>query len=222
MKVLIIEDAKSSVEHIGLAVDACGYDYDVARDGQTGWRMLSNGNYDVAFVDIELPKMDGKDIIQRAHSRGLSTFLVVLSSHGSEADKLSGFAMGADEYLVKPISVDELKWRLKAISRRLTRACGKEILSWEGLVVNVDTQKVRRNGRSIELTPREKKLLILLMRRRGRPVSVDEIGSVIWGDDLNPDSTVVQSNVSRLRKKLRKGDEDDVIHTVRDMGYVFK
>lgn len=112
--------------------------------------------------------------------------------------------------------------RLKAVARRLSPVDEPEILKGAGVVVNVDTQEVRRNGRSIKLSPREKKLLILLMRNAGRTVPADTIVEYVWGEGINPDSTVVHANVSRLRKKLRLGDEDDVIHTVRDIGYVFK
>lgn len=222
MKVLIIDDDKMQVEHVAAAVDLCGFERDSAMDGRIGCSMLMKGGYDVAFIDIELKQYDGKDILRKARAKNLKTYLIVLSSHASEADRLSGFAMGADDYLVKPVSIDELSMRLKAVARRLHPILGAEVLSGAGVVFNVTTQEVRRNGRVVELTPREKKLLALLMRNKGRPISLETIVGHIWGDEIDPCSTVAQANISRLRKKLRTGDEDEVIHTMRDVGYVFK
>ena len=222
MKVLIIDDERMQAEHVASAVAACGLDYDIETTGKRGCAKLLQGIYDIAFIDIRLGHEDGKDILHRARAKGVQTFLVVLSSHTSQADRLSAFAMGADDFLAKPVSQDELVMRLKAIARRLSPANGPEILSGGGVVVNVNTQEVRRNGRVVCLSPREKKLLILLMRNKDRPVPTDTIVEHVWGDGIDPDSTVVLANVSRLRKKLRLGDEDDVIHTVRDIGYVFK
>lgn len=222
MNVLIIDDDRAQRQHLAAAVDRCGMTCEVAADGQAGVSRLLSGEFDVAFVDIELPKVDGKDILHRARAKGVRTYLVVLSSHTSEAEKLSCFSMGADDFLSKPVSIDELAMRLKAIARRLVPAEEAEILRGNGVTVNVETMEVRRYGRVIRLTPRESKLLVLLMRNRGRPISLETIIEHVWGDGIDPDSTVAQANISRLRKKLRLGDESDVIHTVRDVGYVFR
>lgn len=223
MKVLIIDDEKMQAEHIAEAVEACGFDYDIELSGKRGCAKLLQGSYDIAFIDIRLGRNeDGKDILHAARSKNIKTFLVVLSSYANEGDKLSAFSLGADDFLTKPITRDELIMRIKAIARRLLPMSTPEILRGAGMVVNIDTQEVRRNGREITLSPREKRLLILLMRNAGRIVPMDTIAEYVWGDGVNPDSTVVRANVSRLRMKLRLGDENDVIHTIRDIGYVFK
>ena len=222
MRVLVVEDEKMQAEHVASAVEACGFECDVEMTRKGGCMKLLKGNYDIAFIDIRLGREDGKDIIHSARERGVQTYLIVLSSFASQGEKHAAFAMGADDFLTKPVPRDELIMRLKAIARRLSPMDEPEILKGAGVVVNVDTQEVRRNGRSIKLSPREKKLLILLMRNAGRTVPADTIVEYVWGEGINPDSTVVHANVSRLRKKLRLGEEDDVIHTVRDIGYVFK
>ena len=222
MRVLIVEDEKMQAEHVASAVEACGFECDVEMSRKSGCMKLLKGNYDIAFIDIRLGDDDGKDIIHSARLRGVQTYLIVLSSFASQGEKHAAFAMGADDFLTKPVPRDELIMRLKAIARRLSPMDEPEILKGAGVVVNVDTQEVRRNGRSIKLSPREKKLLILLMRNASRTVPTDTIVEHVWGDGIDPDSTVVQANISRLRKKLRLGEEDDVIHTVRDIGYVFK
>lgn len=222
MRVLIIEDEKMHAEHVASAVNACGFECDVEMTRKGGCAKLLKGAYDIAFIDIRLGREDGKDIIHSARERGVQTYLIVLSSFASQGEKHAAFAMGADDFLTKPVPRDELIMRLKAVARRLSPVDEPEILKGAGVVVNVDTQEVRRNGRSIKLSPREKKLLILLMRNANRTVPADTIVEYVWGEGINPDSTVVHANVSRLRKKLRLGDEDDVIHTVRDIGYVFK
>ena len=222
MRVLIVDDEKMQTEHVASAVEACGFACDVEMTRRGGCARLLKGDYDIAFIDIRLGREDGKDIIHSARANGVRTFLIVLSSFAGPAEKHAAFEMGADDFLAKPVSRDELIMRLKAIARRMSPSSAPEILKGAGVVVNVDTQEVRRNGRIVSLSPREKKLLILLMRNANRTVPTDTIVGHVWGDGLDPDSTVVQANVSRLRKKLRLGDEDDVIHTVWDIGYVFK
>lgn len=222
MRVLIIEDEKMQAEHVASAVNACGFECDVEMTRKGGCAKLLKGAYDIAFIDIRLGDDDGKDVIHSARQRGVRTYLIVLSSYAGPGEKHAAFEMGADDFLTKPVSRDELVMRLKAIARRLVPENEPEILKGAGVLVNVDTQEVSRNGRMIKLSPREKKLLILLMRNAGRTVPTDTITEHVWGDGLDPDSTVVQANISRLRKKLRLGEEDDVIHTVRDIGYVFK
>lgn len=222
MRVLIVEDEKMQAEHVASAVEACGFECDIEMTRKGGCAKLLKGNYDIAFIDIRLGREDGKDIIHSARQRGVRTFLIVLSSFAGPAEKHAAFGMGADDFLTKPVSRDELIMRLKAIARRLSPASEQEVLKGAGVVVNVDTQTVTRNGRRIELAPREKRLLVLLMRNMGRTVPIDTIVDYVWGDGMDPDSTVTRANVSRLRKKLCLGDEDDVIHTVRDIGYVFK
>lgn len=222
MRVLIIEDEKMHAEHVASAVNACGFECDVEMTRKGGCAKLLKGAYDIAFIDIRLGDDDGKDVIHSARQRGVRTYLIVLSSYAGPGEKHAAFEMGADDFLTKPVSRDELVMRLKAIARRLVPENEPEILKGAGVLVNVDTQEVSRNGRMIKLSPREKKLLILLMRNAGRTVPTDTITEHVWGDGLDPDSTVVQANISRLRKKLRLGEEDDVIHTVRDIGYVFK
>ena len=222
MRVLIVEDERMQAEHVASAVEACGFECDVEMTRKDGCAKLLKGNYDIAFIDIRLGRDDGKDIIHSARQKGVQAYLIVLSSYASQGEKHAAFSMGADDFLTKPVSRDELIMRLKAIARRLVPTGEPEILKGAGVVVNVDTQEVRRNGRSIKLSPREKKLLILLMRNANRTVPTDTIVEHVWGDGIDPDSTVVHANISRLRKKLRLGEEDDVIHTVRDIGYVFK
>ena len=222
MRVLIVDDERMQAEHVASAVEACGFDCDVETTRRGGCAKLLKGNYDIAFIDIRLGREDGKDIIREARTKGVRTYLIVLSSFAGPAEKHAAFEMGADDFLAKPVPIDELRMRMKAIARRLSPANEPEILKGSGVLVNADTQEVRRNGREIKLSPREMKLLILLMRNAGRTVPTDTIVEHVWGDGIDPDSTVVHANISRLRKKMRLGDEDDVIHTVRDIGYVFK
>lgn len=221
MKILIVEDDKMSAQHAAAAVAACGYDCDLASDGNEGLRRMATTDYDIALIDIEMPGLGGLDVIRTARQRGTRTYLAILSSHTSTAERIAGLKMGADDYLVKPISIDELALRLQAIARRLAPCHGPEILSGAGVVVDVGAQTVRRNGQLIDLTPKEKKLLIYLMRNRGRCQPYDSIADHVWGP-LDSVGSVVSANVSRLRKKLAAGGDEEVIHTVRDVGYVFK
>lgn len=223
MKVLIVEDEPMQAEHAAAAVGVCGFESEIAHDGQEGLAKLWSDAYDIAIVDVEMPRMGGLDLIRFARQKQIRTYFVVLSSRTSPADKISGLQMGADDYLVKPISIDELSLRLRAIARRLNPATGIETLSSAGVVVNIGEQTVWRDGNVIELTPREKEILVLLMRNKGRCIQYDVIASQVWGPiDVSP--SVVSANISRLRKKLAVGENADkeVIHTIRDFGYVFK
>ena len=221
MKVLVMEDDRLSAEHAVAAVDACGYDCDVASNGKEGLRMMAANEYDIALVDIEMPELGGLDVIRTARQRETDTYLIVLSSHASPAERIAGLKMGADDYLVKPISIDELSLRLQAVARRIAPDSAEDILSCAGVVVNVDKKTVRRNGQIIELTPTERKLLVCLMRNKGICVTYDSIADHLWWH-LDSTGSIVSANVSRLRKKLAAGGDREVIHTVRDFGYVFK
>ena len=221
MKVLVMEDDKMAAEHAAAAIGVCGFQCDFARNGREGLGLLSKGDYDIALVDIEMPGLGGLDVLRTARKRGIRTYLLVLSSHASEAERIAGLKMGADAYLVKPISIDELSLRLQAIARRIDPVCAEDILSCAGVVVNVDKQTVRLDGQLIDLTPTERKLLVYLMRNRGRCVTHDAIADHLWWH-LGSTGSVVSANVSRLRKKLAAGGCREVIHTVRDVGYVFK
>ena len=187
MRVLVVEDERMQAEHVASAVEACGFECDVEMTRRGGCMKLLKGNYDIAFIDIRLGREDGKDIIHSARERGVRTFLIVLSSFAGPGEKHAAFAMGADDFLTKPVSRDELIMRLRAIARRLSPADESEILTGAGVTVNVDTQEVSRNGRSIKLSPREKKLLILLMRNASRTVPTDTIVEHVWGDGIDPD-----------------------------------
>ena len=129
MKILVMDDEPLQAEHVAAAAESCGYTCDVAKDGIEGYALLSGGSYDIAVIDVEMPRLGGLDVVRKARQRGVKTFLVVLSSHGSEADRVSGLSIGADEYLVKPVPIDEMALRLKAIARRLQPQAAPEVLS---------------------------------------------------------------------------------------------
>ena len=221
MKMLIVEDDKMAAQHAAAAAGVCGYECDIAGNGREGLRMMSEKDYDIALVDIEMPGLGGLDVLRTARQRGTRTYLLVLSSHASEAERIAGLRMGADDYLAKPISIDELSLRLQAIARRMSPNQEAEVLSCSGVVVNIDAQTVRRNGQTIDLTPKEMKLLVYLMRNKGRCLPYDSIADHVWGP-IDSVGSVVSANVSRIRKKLAVGGDEEVIHTVRDVGYVFK
>ncbi|MGN0876096.1 MAG: response regulator transcription factor [Kiritimatiellia bacterium] len=222
MKILIMDDNTLQNQHVAAAAAACGYACDIAEDGQSGWAMLATGAYDLAIIDCEMPRLGGLDVVRKARQRGVRTYLIILSSHNSEADRIAGLSMGADDYLGKPIPIDELSLRMKAIARRLQPQAERETLSGAGIVMDMETQTVRRAGKVVDLTPREKKLLTLFLRNKGRCLTYGAIADHVWGSGCDAGSSVVTANVCRLRKKLNAESLDEVIHTVRDVGYVFK
>ena len=210
-------------KYVSITFYVSGYEVKGFLDGASMLAELENGMPKLIMLDIMLPGEDGLSILKklRADERTKRIPIMMVTAKTTELDKVRGLDMGADDYLVKPISIDELSLRLQAIARRLVPDQEADVLSCSGVVVNIDKQTVRRNGQPIDLTPKERKLLVYLMRNKGRCLSYDSIADHVWGP-IDSVGSVVSANVSRLRKKLAAGGAEEVIHTVRDVGYVFK
>jgi len=219
--VLVVEDDARIRDYIGRGLRGSGHTVDQAADGHEALVMLTSNQYDVAVVDIMLPRLDGLSVIRRARERGTTTPVLVLSALSSVDDRVKGLREGADDYLAKPYSFSELEARLEALYRRAKGdARPLEELRVGPLSLNLLSRRACRDGVEIELQPKEYALLEYLMRNRGRVVSKSTLLDRVWGINFDPHTNVVDVLVSRLRAKIDRDFDVKLLKTRRGMGYV--
>ena len=199
-----------------------GFAVDHAPDGEQGVHLATTSPYDVAIVDLMLPKMDGLSMIQELRARRVTTPVLILSAKHTVDDRVSGLEAGGDDYLTKPFAFTELLARVQALIRRASGHPPSTHLTVGDLTLDLRSRRATRAGREIELRPREFTLLEYLMRNAGRVVSKTMILSHVWDYSFDPRTNVVDVLVFRLREKIDKGFETKLIHTVRGIGYVLK
>ena len=221
MNALIIEDDPQEQEFLRRALSEIGYACAITGDGKTGCDKLLNGTYDLAIIDIMLPRMDGKEIIRNVRTAGIQTPIIVVSALGTISDRIAGLALGADGYMPKPCAMDELKARISAFNRRFCNSLERTI-DIGGISIDTVSRTCKRNGRSIELSKIEFSILECLMRHRGTPVQKNFLLEQVWGYDTDMTTDIIPPHVSRLRTKLSLSGEQDPIESVRGLGYVFQ
>jgi two-component system OmpR family response regulator len=223
MKALIVEDDATIAEFVGRGLREAGFVVDHAPDGVSALQLATASTYDVAIVDVMLPKLDGLSVIQDLRTRGVTTPVLILSARHSVDDRVRGLEAGGDDYLTKPFAFTELLARVQALIRRATAAPASTHLTVGDLTLDLRTRRATRAGRDLEpLRPREFALLEYLMRNAGRVVSKTMILSHVWDYNFDPRTNVVDVLVFRLRDKIDKGFESKLIQTVRGIGYVLK
>lgn len=222
MRVLLIEDDVKIAGFISKGLKEAGFATDHAEEGFDGLHLLLNEPYDAAILDIMLPGIDGLSIIERIRRQGIDTPVIILSAKRSVDDRIKGLQKGGDDYLTKPFSFSELLARLQAIIRRSTRSREVSRLETGSLSLDLLTREVIRDGKNIELQPREFSLLEYLMRNQGQVVSKTMILEHVWNYNFNPQTNVVDVLVSRLRGKIDRDFVFKMIQTVRGVGYVIK
>jgi two-component system OmpR family response regulator len=222
VRALLVEDDQRIAEFVANGLREAGFVVDHASEGDTGLDLATNGTHDVAVVDLMLPHLDGLGLIQRMRQRGVQTPVLILSAKHTVDDRVTGLTAGGDDYLTKPFAFPELLARVHALIRRATHAPVTTHLSVGDLRLDLVTRTATREGRAIELRPREFTLLEYLMRNAGRVVSKTMILSHVWDYSFDPGTNVVDVLVFRLREKIDRGFETRLIHTVRGVGYVLK
>jgi two-component system OmpR family response regulator len=195
---------------------------DHVSDGEAGLTAATKQPYDVAIVDVMLPKRDGLSLIDELRKRGVSTPVLILSARRSVDDRVLGLQSGGDDYLTKPFAFAELLARVQALVRRATRAPDPTTLTVDDVVLDLLSRKVMRAGKPLDLRPREFTLLEFLMRHAGHVVSKTMILSHVWEYNFDPQTNVVDVLVSRLREKVDRPFEKKLLHTVRGVGYVLR
>lgn len=218
MNILLIEDDRSIGKAVQRGLEEAGSRCDWVLDGNAGLESLAKQTYDVIILDRMLPVMSGDEFLKRLRSSGSICPVIMLTARGTVEDRLEGFDLGADDYLVKPFAMAELQARIQAIVRR-TATKPAASLSWGALTLDLTSRRVTDGSRQIDLTPTEFTLLELLMRHQGQVVTRKMMCEHVWGFEWDGPTNVIEVHVNRLRKKLDRSRDDSIIRTVRGRGY---
>lgn len=222
MKILLIEDDARTASFIIKGLTQEGFAIDHASDGEEGLFMAQQAEFDVAIVDIMLPKLDGLTLIERLRGEGIGLPVLVLSARSSVEDRVKGLQAGADDYLMKPFAFSELLARVQALLRRSTAQSDPTSLNVHDLHMDLIRRKVFRDEQEIDLQPKEFSLLEYLMRNRGKVISKTMIMEHVWDYNFDPQTNVVEARVCKLRDKVDREFEPKLIKTIRGMGYVLE
>ena len=221
MEILIVEDDERLAALLKRGLEREGHVATAAADGAEGLDFALARLYDVVILDVMLPVLNGYEVARRLRQRGCRTPILMLTAKDASPDIVHGLDTGADDYLTKPFSFDELLARLRAVARRgpIPRPV---LLEVGNLRLDPASHEVSRGDRRLQLTPKEFRLLELLMRRAGKVQSRDAIIEAIWGYDADVELNTVDVFVSTLRRKVDAGEDTSLIHTVRGIGYCLK
>jgi len=219
LRALLIEDDKSTMTFIVKGLKENGFVVDSAADGKDGLYLAATEKYDVIIVDRMLPNLDGLSIVKMLRAMGNHTPAIFLTTMSGIDDRVEGLDAGADDYLVKPFAMSELLARLSAILRRPPVSDVKTTLRVGDLEMDLLKRTVRRAGKAIELQPQEFRLLEYLMRSDGRVVTRTMLLENVWDFHFDPQTSVVETHISRLRAKIDRGFATELVRTVRGVGY---
>lgn len=221
MRILLVEDEPTIANFIRQGLTEAGYAVDVAQDGREGLDYAQAAEYDVLILDIMLPRMDGIQLLRRLRASGHKTPTLMLTARDTVDNRVEGLDAGADDYLVKPFAFPELLARVRALLRRPPLQAGT-VLQIGTLCMDTASHVVERNGRLIDLSPREYAILEYLMRHPNQVLSRTQIGEHVWNFDFYNESNVVDVYIGYLRRKVDGPDEPSLIHTVRGVGYCLR
>ena len=220
MRVLVVEDEKKLAEFVASGLRGAQFETEIARDGDAAMKKLQTQTYDAAVLDIMLPGRDGLSILRQLREDGNNIPVVLLTARGSVNERIEGLRLGADDYLPKPFSIDELVVRLQTVLRRVT---GERltVLHYADLTLSLVSREVRRGTQALDLSPREFELLEFFIRSAERTLSRMSIIEHVWGYHFDPGTNLVEVYVKRLRAKLADAGPARLIHTVHGSGYRF-
>jgi two-component system OmpR family response regulator len=222
MKILLVEDDDRTASFIVKGLKQAGYSVNHASNGEDGLHFALTEDYDLAIVDIMLPKLDGLSLIGRIRQKKITTPVIVLSAKNSVDDRVKGLQGGGDDYLVKPFAFSELLARAQAIMRRAALHPETTKLEIADLGLDVLSRKVFRQGKEIILQPGEFMLLEYLMRNAGRVVSKTMIIEHVWDYNFDPETNIIEARICRLRDKIDRPFKKKLLHTIRGFGYVIE
>lgn len=219
--ILVVEDDANLAKLLKYNLEKAGYRCQLAGSGEEALERMAERSFDLMLLDIMLPGMDGFEVCRkmRQHQLYKELPIVMLTAKGEEIDKVLGFELGIDDYVVKPFSPRELNLRIRAILKRDRRGKREvqEIMKCDGLEVDIARHSVKLDGREITLTLMEFKLLVVLLRRRGQAQSRETLLSDVWDVDKSINTRTIDTHITRLRDKL--GETGKLIKTVRGLGY---
>jgi two-component system OmpR family response regulator len=219
MKILVIEDDAETAAYIANGLKEHGHTVDLATTGRDGLFFAAGESYDMMVVDRMLPEVDGLSIVKTVRAAGIETPVLFLTALGGVDDRVTGLDAGGDDYLVKPFAFSELLARINALARRSPTTSAETALRVADLEMDLLKRTVTRNGRTLDLQPREFRRLEYLMRHSGQVVTRTMLLEHVWDFHFDPHTNVVETHISRIRAKVDKPFDEPLIHTVRGAGY---
>lgn len=224
MRILVVEDQLKMANFLKRGLNEVGYAVDVAENGLVAENFMAQGEYDLVVLDVMLPEQNGIDTARHFRRDGYEGPILMLTALATTKDKVTGLDAGADDYLTKPYSFDELLARVRALLRRKSSSQngGNSSLQYADLEVDLVQRKVSRGGQEISLTAKEFSLLEYLMRNAERPLGRVSIAEHVWDIHFDSESNVIDVYINMLRKKVDAPFGKKLIHTVVGVGYVFK
>jgi DNA-binding response OmpR family regulator len=220
--ILVVEDERRLAQVVRKVLEEEGHTVDLAHDGEEGLAMGMEGSHDVIVLDILLPVMDGLEVCRALRANRVDTPVLLLTALDAVDDRVRGLDAGADDYLPKPFAFQELLARLRALGRRRVQVREPDRLRTGDLMLDLRRRRAERNGKTIELSPKEFALLEFLMRNEGRVITRTQILDHVWGYEYSPDSNLVDVYVTYLRRKVDRGHQRKLIRTVRGTGYALE
>jgi DNA-binding response OmpR family regulator len=223
MKILIVDDEQSLLDQLKRALEGQRYMVETAMDGEEALDKLFETPFDLIILDIMLPKRDGLSVLREIRKDGMTTPVLMLTARGEIGDKIKGLDLGADDYLPKPFSLDELLARARALFRR-SGGQVDSVLQVKDLRLDTVSREVTKGGRPLELTAREFSILEFLLYNKNRAVSRFSLAEHVWGDDFDPFSmsNFMDVHIKNLRRKIGDSGHGTIIRTIRGVGYIIK
>jgi two-component system, OmpR family, response regulator MprA len=219
VRILVVDDDRSVRDALRRALTLGGYEVESAEDGRQALQRLTAGSPDAVVLDVGMPEIDGLEVCRRVRSSGDRVPILMLTARDAISDRIDGLDAGADDYLVKPFDLGELKARIRALLRRTTGAADPDSLSFAELTLDAGRHGVGVGDNFVELTRTEYQLLELLMLNPRRVLTHSVIYERVWGYDFGPASNALRVYIGYLRRKLQQAGARDLIHTVRGVGY---
>lgn len=221
MRILIIEDDLSLQKILAKRLCEEHYLVDLCCDGLEGLEYAQASQYDCILLDLMIPKIKGFDVLQKLRQSGNKAYILIITAMGAVEDRIKGLDAGADDYLIKPFSLDELLARIRALVRR-QHENKNQLMIFEDLSIDTTAHTVMRANKNIELTAKEYALLVYLIRNQGVMLTRMQISENVWDDSYYTESNVVDVYIRYLRNKMDKGFDKKLIHTIRGFGYVMR
>lgn len=221
MRALVIEDNIKTAEYISKGLKETYFTVDVAHDGEDGFHLATNNQYDIIILDVMMPKMDGWTVVKKIREHNIQTPVLFLTARDQVDDRVKGFELGADDYLIKPFAFSELIARIRSLLRR-KQPLSNETLTIADLEIDIVKHRATRGDVRLNLTAKEFMLLVLLAKRSGEVLSRTYIAEQVWDINFDSDTNVVDVAIRRLRQKVDDPFEKKLIHTVRGMGYLLE
>ena len=218
MRILIVEDEKDLCQMIAKSLKESGYEVDIAYNGNAAMELLDVENYDLIVLDLNLPEIDGMEILEEFRTFNQDTKIIILSARSQIKDKVEGLDKGANDYLSKPFHLDELEARIRSLTRR-NFITNNQMLSYKNLSFDSKKRIVKIDDKEISLTRKELGILEYLLLNRGRPISQEELIDHVWDSSVDLFSNSIRVHISALRKKLKKTLKYDPIINRVGLGY---